>query len=266
MKHYGSQKSLLKGLLKRFLKNMILTLLAGPLLGITTSAAWANPFLDISSLSLDEKSAETKQKTIERLSEITNHLDWSPLRQNHSKYLFDPQDLQAIVRNHINLPLEEALPAIHQELQRRYPGKIMDHYRFIFNDAGAALGQVAILYASADEYLIFFGSPIRTGGFSGRYHYADFYDIMIEGEMSTVIEGQIKKQTYLPGDMAFLPRGTAKGYELQKSGWMLEYSRGKMIASFAFGVIGPALFITMDWESALAQVTDFGAAMLKSSR
>lgn len=182
-----------------------------------------------------------------------------------SGYLFEPKELQKIVQGYIHLPLEKALPAIHKELMQRYPGKFLDKYRFIFNDAGAALGQVAILYASKKEYIIFFGSPIATGGFSGRYPEADFYDIMISGEMNTVIEGEITSKTYRPGDMAVLPRGIAKGYHIDKAGWMLEYSRGNMMKSFNFGVNGPANYITMDWVSAKAQIADFTKAVKQSS-
>lgn len=187
------------------------------------------------------------------------------VKEASNEYLFDPKELQKIVKRFMNLPLEEALPAIHKELMVRYPGKFLDKYRFIFNDAGAALGQVAILYASKNEYVIFFGSPIATGGFSGRYAEADFYDIMIAGEMKTVIEGELKAHTYGPGDLAVLPRGVAKGYSIDKSGWMLEYSRGNMMKSFNFGVNGPANYITMDWVSAKAQIADFMRAVKQSS-
>jgi hypothetical protein len=211
---------------------------------------------------LDTGSRGEQIQFFEKFGKLKDILRQAPDEQS---FIFDPSDLHRIVRKYTDQPLDQAFTFIHQELMARYPGKILDQYRFIFNDAGAALGQVAILYASPNEYLIFFGSPISTGGFSGRYKYADFYDFMIAGEMTTVVEGQTVKQTYRPGDMAYLPRGTAKGYQLNGHGWMLEYSRGNMISSFGFGVIGPAMFITMDWEGALAQVSDFIKGVMKSS-
>ena len=194
-----------------------------------------------------------------------NELKTESARRRDTEFVFNPNELQTLVQKYTHLPLEEALVAIHKELMARHPGKIMEKYRFIFNDAGAALGQVAILYASVSEYLIFFGSPISTGGFSGRYPKVEFYDVMIAGEMTTVIEGQTKASVYRPGDMAHLAPGVAKGYRIDKSGWMLEYSRGSMISNFPFGVIGPALYITMDWRSAWNQIIDFLAAIKKSS-
>lgn len=208
------------------------------------------------------ESTSDKKMVLEMLAELSKN---PQMHKESSDFVFEPEQLQKIVNRHKDLPLDNALKAIHSDLQSEYPSKIMDQYRFIFNDAGGALGQVAILYASSNEYLIFFGSPIPTGGFSGRYQDADFYDIMINGEMTTVIEGQTSSQLYRPGDLAVLKRGVAKGYRIDKSGWMLEYSRGKMLSNFAFGVIGPAMFITMDWASAFAQIKDFGSAMIKST-
>jgi C-8 sterol isomerase len=195
---------------------------------------------------------------------LLNWLKSSPLmKKRSSSYEFDPAELQQVVQKYQDLPLQEAFTAIHKELLSQHP-KMMDKYRFIFNAAGGVLGQVAILYASPQEYLIFFGSPISTGGFSGRYQ-AEFYDIMIQGEMETVIEGEVVRNLYRPGDMAHLKQGQAKGYRLPTAGWMLEYSRGSMISNFPFGVIAPASFITLDWKSAWAQIHDFSAAVLKSS-
>ena len=152
---------------------------------------------------------------------------------------------------------------IHRELLRRFPGKIAEKIRFIINDAGGALGQVALLYASTKEYLLFFGSPIANGGHSGRYN-AEFYDIMLDGEMHTFIEGEVERHVYLPGQTAHLKKGQVKGYRIVDHGWMLEYARGNMIELFPFGVIAPAMFVTLDWESAWKQISDFGKLAIKN--
>lgn len=180
------------------------------------------------------------------------------------KYLFEVDYLQELVARHRQLPLEQAFQAIHQELLQRYPGRVAPSYRFIINDAGGALGQVGILYASTNEYLIFFGTPIANGGHSGRYN-AEFYDIMIDGEMHTFIEGETKRHVYRPGDMAYLPRGQAKGYRIPDHAWMLEYARGNMVELFPFGVLAPAMFITLDWKSALAQISDFASLVWQNA-
>jgi C-8 sterol isomerase len=190
----------------------------------------------------------------------------SRLGQSHrdnGDYLFEVDELRALVEAHRGKPLQEAFDAMHRELLQRYPGRIADNYRFIINQAGGALGQVAILYASTNEYLIFFGSPIANGGHSGRYN-AEFWDIMIDGEMQTFIEGEVERHVYRPGDMAYLPRHQAKGYRIPDHGWMLEYSRGNMVELFPFGVIAPAMFVTLDWTAAYAQISDFAKLVFKN--
>lgn len=190
----------------------------------------------------------------------------SRLGQSHrdsGEYLFEVDELRALVEAHRGKPLQEAFDAMHQELLQRYPGRIADNYRFIINQAGGALGQVAILYASTNEYLIFFGSPIANGGHSGRYN-AEFWDFMIDGEMQTFIEGEVERHVYRPGDVAYLPRHQAKGYRIPDHGWMLEYSRGNMVELFPFGVIAPAMFVTLDWSAAYAQISDFAKLVFKN--
>lgn len=170
--------------------------------------------------------------------------------------MLEPDVLHEVARLGVGLPLPQAFEVVHQELKRRYPGKMADSYRFILNDAGGALGQVAILYASPWEYLIFFGAPIAAGGHSGRYD-ADVYDFVMEGEMHTFLEGEVTRNVYLPGDRAHLPKGMAKGYRIPDHAWMLEYARGNMVKLFPFGVIAPTLFVTLDWKSAWMQMSDF---------
>ena len=186
--------------------------------------------------------------------------------QDDGNYLLSPEELKQTVGLYKDLPLAEALPAIHAELKRRHPGRMAESFRFLINDAGGALGQVAILYASTKEYLIFFGSPIGMGGFSGRYPHAEFYDIMIDGEMHAYLEGETERHVYRPGDMAVLPRGIAKGYRIPDHGWMLEYSRGNMIELFPFGVIAPAMFLTLDWTAGWAQINDFAKLVIQNAR
>ncbi len=195
-----------------------------------------------------------------------NLLQWLKTAQffagdDDGNYVFDPQELHDISMMGIGLPREEMFDVVQQELINRYPGKIVQTRRWILNDAGTALGQLTILYASFKEYLIFFGSPIGNDGFSGRYE-AEFWDFMMEGEMWTFVEGDLERQVYLPGDAAHLAKGQAKGYRIINNGWMLEYSRGNILSLFTFGIIAPAMFVTLDWEAAYATIEDFTSALL----
>src|SRR5438093_8426105 len=102
-------------------------------------------------------------------------------------YLFDPKDLQARARKVVGLPHEEMVRRLTEDLAKAYPGHIETRERWIFSLAGGATGIMTILHGSLSEYLLVFGTPIGTEGFSGRY-WIDIYDCMLSGEMWTYTE------------------------------------------------------------------------------
>lgn len=63
-----------------------------------------------------------------------------------------------------------AYQKIHRELQRRYPGHILEEsdLQWIFMNAGGWMGSICILHASVTEYILFFGTAIDTSGHSGN--------------------------------------------------------------------------------------------------
>ncbi len=191
-------------------------------------------------------------------------LSWLGSLSQPAHYVFDPAELQAIARLGVGVPRDQLFTVVHDELMRRYPGRITPTIRWVLNDAGASLGEAAILYGSLDEYLLFFGSPIPTGGFSGRYDDTAVYDFVMDGEMWTYEEGQTERAVALPGDATLLAAGHARGYRISDHAWVLEYARGNIVGTFAFGVIGPALYITMDWLSAWLQIEAFVQSILQN--
>ena len=72
------------------------------------------------------------------------------------------------------------------------------------------LERLRILHASITEYVIVFGSPIGTEGYSGRFA-ADDYFIILEGEQWAYTEGELEKRVYKAGEMHHLARGRACG-------------------------------------------------------
>ncbi len=185
-------------------------------------------------------------------------------RVNAAKpYVFDPYELQEIANLGSDLPIEKRWEVIHQELLRRYPGKIAPEIRWTFNSAGNVICQIAIVYGSPTEYVAFFGTPIGATGFSGRYGYADVWDLMVEGKMLTYVDGQFEPTVYEAGDPAYLKRGAAKGVAYVGSTWMIDYGRGLPATMLPFGIIAPALFNTHDYESAWNQLADYGRLVMR---
>jgi C-8 sterol isomerase len=151
-------------------------------------------------------------------------------------YIFDPHVLQSVVRGALDLPLKERVEQVRGEIARRYPGHIADEITWIFNNAGGAMGQMAVLHASITEYVIIFGTPIGTEGHSGRFIADDFF-IILEGEQWAYGEGELDRAVYRPGDMHHLPRFAARGYRMPEKCYALEYARGIIPAMLPFGLM-----------------------------
>lgn len=166
-----------------------------------------------------------------------------------SGYRFEPEDIHEIAKLGMGLPIDEAISVIHDALEERYPGLVREELRWHFNRTGGTLGQMALFYASTKEYVLLFGTPIGSEGFSGRYSDMIVYDCMFAGEMRTYTEGQIEATLYLPGDCAILAPGQGKGYNMTANTWMLEYTRGNIPAALPIGVFAP-VSVTADWRNA----------------
>jgi len=179
-------------------------------------------------------------------------------------YLFDPQELQEIANLGVGLPIQQRWDVIHQALIRRHGNKIAPRLRWVFNSAGNVVCQLALVYASLREYVAFFGTPIGASGFSGRYHWADVWDLMVSGKMLTFLPGQLEATEYGPGDTAYLQRGEGKSVIYVGSTWMIDYARGLPITMLPFGVIAPALFATLDYASAAKQMVHYARLVLRS--
>jgi C-8 sterol isomerase len=151
-------------------------------------------------------------------------------------YLFDPEKIHAIARTFAGKPIDESLPGIVSELERGWPGLIEHEPKWMLAIYGGTTATMTVLHASLSEYVLVYGSPIGTSGFSGRYLF-DCWDFMLTGEMSTFIDDHSTvAEVYRPGDGALLPRGRAKGYSITPGSWMLEYSRGIIASGLPFAL------------------------------
>ena len=150
-------------------------------------------------------------------------------------HVFDPEVLHEVAQGVLDRPMNEKVELIRAELARIYPGYVADEVEWIFNIAGGAMGQMAVLHASITEYVIVFGTPIGTEGYSGRFA-ADDYFIILEGEQWAFAEGEFDKQVYRAGDMHHMPRGEARGYRMPDRCFALEYARGWIPLMLPFGL------------------------------
>ncbi|MCA9772498.1 MAG: hypothetical protein KC466_08815 [Myxococcales bacterium] len=162
-------------------------------------------------------------------------------------YLFDPKILHDVTKRAVGQPKEAMFRQVIEELAERYPGHIETKQRWIFNNAGGAMGAMTLLHCSLKEYIILFGSPIGTEGHSGRYA-TEVHDFMLEGEMWCYHEGEFERTVYKPGDAAYLGRDRVKGYKLHEGGWMVEYARGPIPLMLPFG-LADTVFSTLDFKT-----------------
>ncbi len=144
-------------------------------------------------------------------------------------HVFDPKVLHAAACEVIGLPPAEMVARLVEGLARRYPGHIdgeADHPgKWVFNNAGGAMGAMRLLHGSLTEYVILFGTPIGTEGHSGRF-WADDYFMILDGEQWVYAPGDLEPTVYRPGELHMMPRGEARGYRMPGRCWALEYARG----------------------------------------
>ncbi len=160
-------------------------------------------------------------------------------------YIFDPQVLHEIAKKGVGLPHKEMVRVVSDELAKAYPGHIETREDWIFNMAAGAIGVMTVLHASLSEYVIIFGSPVGTDGFSGRYR-IEIFDFMMAGDMWTYTDDNIGTRVITrPGEMAHLATERVKGFKLPEGAWMLEYGRGPVPTALPLA-LADALLSAMD--------------------
>ncbi len=160
-------------------------------------------------------------------------------------HVFEPEKLHRIASGAVGMKKDELVAYLEKELVEAYPGHIHPGQDWVCSLFCSCAGMLKIFHASLTEYLILFGTSLGTKGFSGRYH-MEIWDSMISGEMWTVLEDDpFSKETFRPGDLAFLPKGKVKLWGVSEDGWMLEYGRGLIPTALPVGV-GDAVFSAMD--------------------
>src|SRR5262245_22657358 len=150
--------------------------------------------------------------------------------------LFSPDILHAVARGAVGLPHARMVQHITDELVRIYPDHIETRENWMLSLAGGVMGIMTMLHGSLSEYVLIFGTPVGSQGFSGRYC-IEIHDFMLAGEMWTYTEEAFAEhRIYRAGDAAVLRRGEVKGLRIAEGTWMLEYGRGVIPSALPFAL------------------------------
>jgi sigma non-opioid intracellular receptor len=157
-------------------------------------------------------------------------------------YQIDPEVLARECQEVLDVPLDtgERFSVLIERLSRVYPDIIDNRRRrWIGSKAGGILGKVTFLHMGFMEYLLIFGAPAGTQGFTGRYNHMELYKVILAGRYTTydLESEQITPTVYLPGDVSCMKKGEARGLEIESGSWHLEYGRGPNITAVPFALM-----------------------------
>ncbi|CAR21268.1 C-8 sterol isomerase [Lachancea thermotolerans] len=160
--------------------------------------------------------------------------------------VFDPDRLVLIANKVIathnqmgNSTTEQLLMDVREELAKEYGDKWINPYekdKWVFNNAGGAMGQMLILHASFSEYLILFGSATGNEGHSG-VHFADDWFTILKGTQLASLPENPSPEVYNAGDVHLMRKGYAKQYSMARESYALEYARGWIPFMLPFGFL-----------------------------
>jgi hypothetical protein len=163
------------------------------------------------------------------------------------RYIFDPGVVHECAMTSLGKDKPAMFDAFADAMARRYPGRLDLDQPWIFSNAGGAMIQMKIYYASIFEYIMIWGTPIGSEGHSGR-HLVGFWDTVIDGEMWYYGEGQFEKRVYQPGDRVYVGPNQARAMNFTTGVWAVEYARGLLPASIPFG-LADSLVSTLDFAT-----------------
>lgn len=179
--------------------------------------------------------------------------------------MFEPEELREICKPAEGLEFGPMVSTIVSGLRDRYGDYIhpIQPHEFIWNLTGGMTGVMGLLHGSLGEYLLLYGTPLGSDGFSGRYR-LDIWDFMLAGEMWTYHEDQPGTRVVSRvGDYTLLRKGRVKGCKFAPDTWMLEYGRGPVPTCLPVG-LGDSVFSAFDGTNVLQTVKAYGKQTIKN--
>lgn len=180
----------------------------------------------------------------------------------------DPEVLHRIAKEVLEANLEngEMFELIREKLHQEYPHIISKEPRcWIGSRAGGVLGKLTFLHVSLSEYLIIFGCPASTTGFSGRYNFMQIWDFFLSGETRTydLESDQIAPTISHAGDKGYLGKGQSLGVEITAGSWMIEYGRGPNITALPFALMD-SLISSVELKSFFLTMSEYTKLILRA--
>jgi len=163
-------------------------------------------------------------------------------------YVFDPDVVHECALACLDQPKPAMFDAFAEAMEAHYPDRLDLDQPWIFSNAGGAMIQMKLYYASIFEYIMIWGTPIGSEGHSGR-HAVGFWDTVIDGEMWYYGEGQFDKRVYKAADRVYVGPNQSRGMHFIDGVWAVEYARGVLPLSVPFG-LADELVSTLDFATA----------------
>jgi len=177
--------------------------------------------------------------------------------------VFDPDEIDRIVRQNLSGPLEDRIEGTVNDLKARYPKHVTTRDEWVLSVAGGCRGQFRIVHASITEYILIFGTPIGTEGFTGRFP-ADDWFWMLDGEQHVYDEDQLDKTVYSVGSpYHLLPKGTGRFFKFMPGSYGVEYVRGWVPLMLPFG-LADAVTSTLDATSIIKTIKAYGRSTVEN--
>ncbi|CAA0114677.1 Uncharacterised protein [Mycolicibacterium vanbaalenii] len=186
-------------------------------------------------------------------------------------YQIDPNVLHRVAKQIAGLQLDgdELITRTVELLNGEYPDLVdAAPGRWVGSKAGGILGKVRFLHFSPREYLVIFGSPTGTQGFSGRYKHVDIHKFLIAGRIDSYdleSDDTAPLPPLLPGERTCLERGHARGLTIHPGSWHIEYGRGAVITTLPFAMVD-TLLVSLEVESVRRSTVEFAKLVRRRLR